>query len=503
MTFGIKFLGGKRFLQGVWLLGFLIFLGILIFRTTGIHSDEVNYLRISERYFFGDSSYSRKPCLFYMLSFLFAHSLGQIFGPLYAWSFYITSALLISLGLVWAIQPIYIENKKLKFLLIYLVLLCSPLVAMNSTQFMMETPLIFLLALIFGSMVRNNSGASNWIFAIGFIAVSIKSTAVCALAVLIIAFWNQKRRECVALILAIFASSVFSALLVHISSYFPLPVAHPEVPPYHLSLMDMLNPDSIFRHMRMTSFYLYAWAFFVGLPALVGGLAFLMDRIGSKKGKVFQELDSDAVTFLKIAVISWAVTFSIQMVSTFFYVRYAHPAFFVGLLAGVYLLDKARVLVLVPLLAITLFQSYALVGREPDRFEHWPTITNAEFFHAPLTIFYGTPTHSALIGLRMHESDPCVQLDVPETADLKGWYARYLQFVFQRAQASSDKNCSKKLGWSLDVKRVVATSFDSPEPIDCKGQGFMSYQEIIFPIDDDQTRYLNSTCISAPQVQTL
>ncbi|MEO8258290.1 MAG: hypothetical protein ABI868_13160 [Acidobacteriota bacterium] len=61
---------------------FLILAAAFFARTTGIHIDESNYLKVAWNAPYGDSPLTGKPALFYAFNYLFLHSLGFAFGPL-------------------------------------------------------------------------------------------------------------------------------------------------------------------------------------------------------------------------------------------------------------------------------------------------------------------------------------------------------------------------------------------------------------------------------------
>jgi hypothetical protein len=143
-------------------------------------------------------------------------------------------------------------------------------------------------------------------------------------------------------------------------------------------------------------------------------------------------------------------------------------------------------------------QSSPLISDKIDRFKYWPTLVNAEFFQAPLTIFYGTPTHRALLGLRLNTDNPCIEIQVPAESDTVGWYTRYLQFIFPKFKAETTKACDHR--WRLQAWRESVPNFNTPDSHLCEvGHSYSSFQEILFPLVDGNSSYLNSTCITASQ----
>ncbi|MEO5970381.1 MAG: hypothetical protein ABIQ95_10685 [Bdellovibrionia bacterium] len=486
----------NHFFKIVGTFGFAFLTSWLLFRTTGIHSDEINYLRIAEKYLFGDSYYQPKSCLFYIVNYIFQHSVGLLFGPLKPWSLYLTHILLISAGLVWSIKPIYVEGKKFEFFLAYLLLLVSPLTLLNSTQFMMETPLLLVLSLIFGCLFRENDH-QRWIRGLSALAVSLKLTALSPLLLLALIFWKKDRGKSIALIQGMVLGYFITSALIFLASFFPPDfVSPPQV--FKRQFSDFFDFQKNLRHIKMTAFYLYAWLFFIG-PTLILGTLFHLRTTLSHSPKIRTNEENNSLCYLTIIIGSWALTFGIQMLSSSFYFRYAYPTLFIGLLAGIYYVGRSGLLALIPLVLFALAQSLPLVTYGTERFQYWPTIVNAEFFQARLTIFSGTPTHAALMGLRMHSETPCIELNILPQGEFEGWYTRYLQFVLPHSSIQPLEACKNE--WKLEVKREGAADLKFGDLASLKdycksGQNYGGFQEIMFPENGEESRYLNSTCIT-------
>jgi hypothetical protein len=163
-------------------------------------------------------------------------------------------------------------------------------------------------------------------------------------------------------------------------------------------------------------------------------------------------------------------------------------------MAGIYLVGKARYFMIAPLVLLVILQSYPLISNETERFKNWPTLVNAEFFQAPLTIFYGTPVHQVLTGIRVHSESPCIEIH-GTSQNTVGYYRRFLQYLFPGYEPENQNSCDEN--WKIKIWKESVPNFTVYSSLHCEhDKVYSSFQEILFPLEQEGTRYLNTTCVS-------
>jgi hypothetical protein len=158
------------------LVGFLFLTTILFLRTTGLHIDEWSYLSLSNYSWKEASQGSGKSALFYWMNYKLHQEIARSFGPLKPVTIYLFYIAAFATSLVWAIRPFFHDRRK-HLAIVYGVLLLSPLVLLNTTQVMMETAILPLVSLAFGSVLRG--GDTNWklarLFLLSALMVALRS----------------------------------------------------------------------------------------------------------------------------------------------------------------------------------------------------------------------------------------------------------------------------------------------------------------------------------------
>ena len=182
----------------VVLAGFLAILVALFTRTLGIHVDELNYMAWAKDSPVGDAVRTGKPAVFYLFNYTLyglVPDWAEGLRPLILHLFYAALGV-FSIGWLAAKAATTTEA----FVWQFVILLCTPFFVFNTTQLMMESAVLPMLALTmagsWSSIASVRFDASLLVLASATCALLFKETAALALIVLLVAFWPRWGRSC-------------------------------------------------------------------------------------------------------------------------------------------------------------------------------------------------------------------------------------------------------------------------------------------------------------------
>lgn len=445
----------------------------MLFRTTGIHCDENNYLNSAAHFSTGDAQGTGKPFLFYLVNYLYYHLIGRFLGYLSPISLHLVYAPAFAFSSLWAISPLI--KKKFTDAWIYIALLVSPFILLNSGQVMMESALIPVLSIIFGLCIRKDSGKLK-IILWSIVAILIKPTAIPALVLLAVCFF--KYAPSVSFRLA--KGCVAGIVLWKVTTWLLLT----GTPMLYGDLSQLLSLESLRARALMTGQYAYGWLFFAGTLAIPGVIWRLLALRPLALRPLALRRNPDPLQetgsmFILLALGSLVLTSTIQFVFVYDFIRYTFPVIWIGTLAGIYLLAQAPYWTHIVLVGLFTIQSLPLLGSEFNRFKNWPHLVNYEYFESAGTILYGIPTHYFFTVAHMKSKRPCIEIKIPPGSDAY-WAEQYFQLIYKHPDIVHESSCptgSASLQFSL-----VRYQDDFPERNPpCRFQaGYCGYQRVSF-----------------------
>ena len=423
------------------LAGFAVLTTVLFVRTTGIHIDENNYLRLAVETWDGDSWATGKPVLFYWMNNKLNHEVARSLGPFEPVTTYLFYIAVSAVSLAWALTPLFPESHK-RTAIAYLVLLVSPLALLNATQLMMETALLPAVSLLFGAVQRDIDRYWKWagVFFLSAVVVALKATGAPVIALLgLIVFRRSKATTGLLFTGAVAGYLIDKAVLRWI-------VVSAGSDDYG-GLSQLLNTDAVLGRLRNLREDLWVWLFFVGIAALAAALVWVFSRQTENKTAM-----SDA-SLLTIAFGSLVAMMGLQTISIHGFPRYNYPVLWLGLMCSVAFITRRREIVLVPLAAVFIFQSSALWGRALDRFSLWPTRTVSEFIESGGTILMGAPIHRLVVAQRFRDPAPCYFVGPMDKGEQQ-YYFSYFKFAFPKGKPlDSTESCTSTIRvWREPVK---------------------------------------------------
>ena len=373
---------------------------VLFTRTTGIHGDENNYLHWAAQARLGDSRASGKPPLFYLLNYAGFHTLGVVLGPLRALSPYFIYVVLCSASLAWFTHRLSLSPRRR--LSLWALLLFSPLFIFNSTQVMMETPMLALLTILYGLVAQSEDSLwARWAEAsCAIVAILLKESAIPAVAAIAVASLFHNRRSGGRLVLWI-AVSVFLAWRVRVLLH---------VPPQGYGGMGRWS--AWVERVPLLPTYLWLWIFLVGplviVAAIVGWLQFAAGP--SRRNMPLGSREERRDTFpLICGLCSLSFTLGVCLTSNQAFARYAYPTIWIGTLAaGTWVIRWSRPTLLPVLILSVLFPTLNMWIPLPQTFSLWPSLITHEAIHSGLTVMFGVPVHGWLLRTSARTEALCV-----------------------------------------------------------------------------------------------
>lgn len=431
--------------------GFAFLATILFVRTTGLHIDENNYLTLAVQSRTGDSSITGKPPLFYWINYKLHHEIARSFGPLKPITIYLFYIAVFSASLAWALRPAFADSRYLA--LTFFVLLISPLALLNATQLMMETAILPVVSLVFGAFLRGGDRFWRWLrlFLCSALLVALKTTSAGVVALLVAAAYRRSKRTAGALGIGALAGVLGNQVATR---YW---IGEATRPGDYGGLSEILNRQAVWERLTHIRQDLYLWLFFVGIAAIAGGLAWAYNRwrtgpvTATENGRVS---DGALVT---LAFGSLALLLFMQSISIYGFPRYNYPVLWLGLISSVLLVSRHRAMALLPLAAVSCYQSSSLWGRDLDRFTLWPSRIVTEFMESGGTILMAAPIHRLVVEQLFRNPSPCYAVESvnPQEAER---YLQYFAFALPKSKvASSSPPCAPAIRvWRDPVETVGA-----------------------------------------------
>lgn len=378
-------------LAGLFLVG-LVWMN----RSFGVHIDENNYLDYSLTRPFGDADVLAKSFVFYFLNFVLNASLGAILGPWRPVALYLVYAALNVGALAWLAESLKTTpEKRLTF---FAIVLISPLFLFNTVQVMMETPLLGLIALVLGSLLRLESedrgGLKATAFLAALLAAGIKTTAVFPILIASVSLgWGRGRWTRVIPPLA----GIVAATLVY---QLQVAVLHTPSGNYGSFEQDM-NLGRDLERLRETGAYLWMWLFYVS-PALL-----LAALYGLRRPTL-----PDRSRYWLMVAMSLGATFVIQMHSLLSFARYAYPSVWLALICVTWLAVEAVSWRWAMLLALVVtVPSVNMEWGTDSRFALWPHVVADESYASGYTVLPGPRLFAWWLSAGEKRNEPC--FDVP------------------------------------------------------------------------------------------
>ncbi len=375
---------------------FLILAVAFFARTTGIHIDESNYLKLALVAPYGDSASTGKPFLFYLSNYFFMHSIGFAFGPLRPISLHLAYIGFFLVSLAWAVPAAARNQSSSESLARAIVLLASPLVLLNATSLMMESAALPLLTFTLGCILRDSpddpDSAPRLLLAVASaLATAVKSTTIPALLLLALAFRGRLKSRAHFIPIGIAAGLALNYLgLRGIGPNGNFVYGGPAEVFSTTVLMD--------RSLSRAGSYVGTWFFFAGIGFAIAAALRPSEALKNRE-------------FLILTLGSLAGVFLFQLVSVFQFARYCYPVMWAALL-GVWLLIELENRALVGLLiALQLVQAVPLFTHSIDRFRLWPPLVTGELVESGGTIFTGFPIYGMTAWQLVRDNRPCVWIN--------------------------------------------------------------------------------------------
>jgi len=393
--------------SAILLLGLFILLILLFARNTGVHIDESFYLATARFSPLGDSVEAGKPPLFYAINYHIHNELSPLIGqyhPMILYLFY---------GFFSFFSLIYMANNwsdgRRQFIAIVAICLLNPLILLNITQVMMETPIIGLMAIAYGGLHFRKSIFKkcflNYILSIIAIvlAITIKETALIPFAVLFFAnlFFSRISAGVV----------LFGCLLgIAFRNYSLKYIGAAKHNYWNDNLVEFIF-ENFNKHAVFALSYAKAWGFYTGILLVIFLFIFVMEVI--KARNILRIKKETLYTFL---VLLGSLISSILVVFVSVYpmlIRYSYPAMLLGILAlaiAIVKLGKIRY-VWITLIVQIYFVSQMYMNNY-NKFRDWPFFTVRELYHSGGTLFSGVPLYWWLSSINVEGSQStCLKIN--------------------------------------------------------------------------------------------
>lgn len=394
--------------------GTLVLLLLVLFsRTAGIHVDENNYLHWAAQARLGDSRVSGKPPLFYLLNYAGFHTLGAVLGPFRAFSPYVIYVVLCSASLAWFAHRVSLSPRRRMSL--WALLVVSPLFVFNSTQVMMETPLLAILTILCGLALQSEDSRGARLAEAGCViaAILLKESAIPAVAAIAAAslFYNRRLAGRLALWIAV---SVVLAWQVR---------ALLRIPSQEYGGIDRWS--AWLERAPLLPTYLGLWIFLVGpmviAAAIIGWVQFAGDASRRTVPLARREEHRDGFPLI-CGLCSLAFTLGVCVTSNQTFARYAYPTIWIGSLAlGTWVMRWSRPALLPILVLSALLPTLNMWVPRNRTFSHWPAFITHEAIHSGLTVMFGVPVHGWALRTAARTEALCVL--VPDSVQQKHVWA--------------------------------------------------------------------------------
>ena len=363
-----------------------------LFRTTGIHWDELSYLRASADLPFGDSAITGKPFLFYSINYALMQAFGRLAGSLRPALLPLLYAFFFSAALVWAVAAMNGSAPTRQTAWRAIALTISPIALLNSTAVMMETAALTLISAVVGCIAFTRSGpaARYGLLAATAAATAIKATTVPALLLLAWAFRGRLRRDVYLVPVAIVAGLALN--------YAGVWMIAPRWQTYYGGVGELLSVASIVAKLQSrTVSYLLLWLFMAGVVVVVMTL--------------FERNRWKDPEFRALALGSLGAVGVLAVASVFEFARYCYPVIWAAVLGMFATSRTAGRAFLVCVLAVHMVQSAPLFTHSAARFETWPRLITLELVDSAGTTFSGFPINGMTLRQIVRDDRPCVWIN--------------------------------------------------------------------------------------------
>lgn len=399
--------------RAIIFLGFAVLTTVFMTRTLGIHIDENNYLGAAHSLPLGDSATTGKPYVFYFLNYAIFNTVGHLLGPLRPLSLYFVYLALWVVSLGWTASKL--APRQDGFVSAFFLLLLSPLCILNSTQIMMENPILPLLTITFGAAIapipRKKRNAA--LFASALAAMLLKETAIAAVVALAIAFraWALFAAIGIALVSRFLLLAIIGAPLLH----------------YDGKLSNIFSIDIVFDRATNLFTYLWLWIFFVSIPGTAGAVYYFRNR------------RPDARPIFEVAAFSLAAVLALMCLTNEDFARYCYPSLWIGALAVTWLALRLPKKVTASMLATSVILAANLWDFGSARLALWPTMVSRELYYSGYTILPGVALHAWEAFAFDRRKNMCVFLYQNEAE--KAWaIARYLSHITENPRLFTEGN---------------------------------------------------------------
>lgn len=415
----------------------------LFTRVAGVNIDETNYNFYSFTNGMGDSRGSGKPPFFYQLNVILMNTFGWLLYPWRPLTLYIVYAVFNALAVVGLCRGLNTTHSR-KWLALLLITV-SPFFLFNTTTLMMETPILGLVAIVFGALVRMESERSLKFpkIALGsaVLAMLLKETAYPAILFLLVAYFPKLRRRMLPLALAVLAAIVFrfvtyKLMRIHLN-------------PVYADAGNLTSANMFGYRFQFWQSYFLAWVFYLGPAAVVAALILSCEALLKKKKEFPWRL-------LTLAAFSAAGVAVILVSSNALFIRYTYPVVWVGILGLSVLLALHCPLKIGWALVLCAVLPIANMWFPRDnRFSLWPSAVSNESYNQGSIVMAGTPFFGWYLVRGWLKKPYCVWL--PEKASQGAeWDEKFLRNfnrdlqVFSEGEEAEFANCK---GAPLIVRR--------------------------------------------------
>ncbi|MCE9499584.1 MAG: hypothetical protein K8R21_03655 [Leptospira sp.] len=360
----------------LFLTSFSILFLFLLFRDTGIHVDENNYLDYANRFALGDWSWTGKPFLFYAFNYYLNHALRFFLSA------HISVEILYFGYIVLSIVPLMLlanreKVRKQKWIFI-ISLSLLPFVVLNSTQIMMESFIIPLISFLYFFIVRSRNnftpGNSFGLFFFSFASVAAKETSLFPVFLFVICYFDYMKTRVVYVIVG--------AILGISFAYYFKSMIHVESLVKYSDIYNFLRADQLSERLRHLPGYLYAFIFFT-FPFYIPAISYGLRQKGIKEG----------MRIAMILFLTMGAVIFIEILSIYNYVRYAYPVIWSCILCLSFhtvLKNRSEYILFA---FISIFFSFSLVSTYSGNSRLWPEVIQTELFYNGGTIMPGASIH--------------------------------------------------------------------------------------------------------------
>jgi len=363
-----------------WILGLAFVLIVLLTRTWGIQVDENAYFDIAIREPLGDSRFTGKPLLFYVVNYGVYHLLRGPAGwmhPLILPVFYIVLTVVSLWRLAGAAEAVGAKRQ-----VTFALLLLSPIALFNATQLMMEAALLPLLSLTMATLVSMTGDDSRrrsavWLAVTAALGALLKETAIPALLLVAVAFVPLLGRRIWPLALGVVAGALGNRLLLWI-------ISAPSPASTYGGIGQLISASLNAGAWRKTPPYLGLWVFFLGVPWLGAAWSWWTRR------------DAVARTLAMLGILTASGTVAVRLATDIpvEFPRYMYPVLWVGLVAALIACARSRVIwVQGVVLAVQVVMITALWPPTFQTIRIWPSLVTTEAYANGGTILSGAPSY--------------------------------------------------------------------------------------------------------------